>query len=53
MPERSQNPSIRRARLADASAIAQLSGQLGYPASAAEMTERLAELLHRQRNGAV
>ena len=53
MVERSQNPRIRRARLADAAVIAQLSGQLGYPATAAEMTERLSELLHRPRNGAV
>jgi GNAT superfamily N-acetyltransferase len=53
MPEGSQHAKIRRARLADAPAIAQLSGQLGYPASTVEMTERLAELLHRPRNGAV
>ncbi len=53
MAERSQNPRIRRARLADAPVIAQLSGQLGYPTTAVEMTERLAELLHRPRNGAV
>ncbi len=36
---------IRRATLADAAAIAALSGELGYPASAQQMTERLAALL--------
>lgn len=36
---------IRRATLADAAAIAALSGELGYPASTQQMSERLAALL--------
>lgn len=36
---------IRRATLSDAAAIAALSGELGYPASAQEMSVRLAVLL--------
>ena len=44
---------IRKARFGDAAAIAELSGQLGYPASAAEMEERLASLLHRPRHSVV
>jgi GNAT superfamily N-acetyltransferase len=36
---------IRRATLADAATIAALSGELGYPASAQEMSARLAVLL--------
>ena len=36
---------IRRATLADAEAIAALSGELGYPASTQQMSERLAVLL--------
>jgi GNAT superfamily N-acetyltransferase len=35
---------IRSARDADAGPIAELSGQLGYPTTAAEMSERLAGL---------
>jgi GNAT superfamily N-acetyltransferase len=35
---------IRRARRADAEWIAQLSGELGYPASAAQITARLRQL---------
>lgn len=38
-------PSIRPARLDDAAEIAELSGQLGYPASGDEMSARLARLL--------
>ena len=44
---------IRKARFADAAAIADLSGQLGYPASVEEMQERLARLLHRPRHSVV
>ena len=44
---------IRRARLADADAIAELSGQLGYPAGPAEMRQRLAKLLNHNRAGRV
>jgi len=40
---------IRRARAGDASGIAALCGQLGYPVSAAEMTARLKQVL-RQKN---
>ncbi len=36
---------IRLARLGDAAEIAELSGQLGYPASVDEMSARLARLL--------
>ena len=35
---------IRRARRSDAEQIAQLSGELGYPASAAQITARLRQL---------
>jgi GNAT superfamily N-acetyltransferase len=35
---------IRAARDTDAGAIAELSGQLGYPVAAAEMAERLARI---------
>jgi len=42
---------IRRARAGDASGIAALCGQLGYPVSAREMTARLKQVL-RQKNGA-
>jgi GNAT superfamily N-acetyltransferase len=41
---------IRRARLKDAAAIAELSGQLGYPASKEEIAERLAALLPHKQN---
>lgn len=44
---------IRKARFADAAAIAELSGQLGYPATLADMRERLTSLLHRPRHGVV
>jgi GNAT superfamily N-acetyltransferase len=44
---------IRKARFADAAAIAELSGQLGYPATVAAMQERLISLLHRPRYSAV
>jgi len=42
---------IRRARAGDTSGIAALCGQLGYPASEAEMTAHLKQVL-RQKNGA-
>jgi GNAT superfamily N-acetyltransferase len=42
---------IRRARLTDAPRIAELSGQLGYPASSAKMRARLKKAL-REKNGA-
>jgi len=37
----SRKPKIRRARLQDAARIAELSGQLGYPASRAEIAQRM------------
>jgi GNAT superfamily N-acetyltransferase len=38
--------SIRPARLSDAAEIAELSGQLGYPASEAEISDRLKRILN-------
>lgn len=46
-------PIIRRARLTDAAAVAELSGQLGYPTSEREMADRLAHLIRHPRFGAV
>jgi GNAT superfamily N-acetyltransferase len=45
--------AIRKARLRDAGIIAKLSGQLGYPATEREMSERLAKLIHRPGDGVV
>lgn len=42
---RDASSSIRLARLSDATEIAELSGQLGYPASTAEISNRLSRLL--------
>lgn len=39
-----RTPRIRRARRKDAEQIAELSGQLGYPATAAEIQARLGKL---------
>jgi GNAT superfamily N-acetyltransferase len=39
---------VRRATVADASRIAQLSGELGYPADAAQIAGRLERLLARE-----
>ncbi len=36
--------TIRRARAADAARLAELSGQLGYPSSAAEISKRMRKL---------
>jgi GNAT superfamily N-acetyltransferase len=41
---------IRRALLEDAPRLAELSGQLGYPADAAAIAERLARLLGRSED---
>ena len=41
-------PSIRAASAADAGRLAELSGQLGYPVSAAVMEGRLARVLARE-----
>ena len=53
MPAQPARIATRRARLADAPAIAELSGQLGYPASPQEVAERLARLLWRPHDTAV
>lgn len=53
MSEPSGQVEIRRARLSDAAAIADLSGQLGYPASEKEIAERLAKLLTRPHQSVV
>lgn len=41
---------IRHAQVADAVEMARLSGELGYPISSAEMTQRLAVLLPNERH---
>lgn len=46
MPEQAV-PAIRPAREDDAAAIAELSGQLGYPVTPAEMANRLAHIISR------
>lgn len=43
--------SLRRARPADAAKIAELSGQLGYPATAKQMKERIVDV-NRDREAA-
>ena len=48
-PRRAANrrsPAIREARLSDAAALAPLSGQLGYPATAREVEARLERLVN-------
>ena len=39
---------VRRARMADATSLAALSAELGYPASAESLTERLGRLADRE-----
>jgi len=53
MPSLADKVDIRRARLADAPSIAELSGQLGYPTPEKEMADRLAHLIRHPRFGAV
>jgi len=53
MSSREDEVEIRRARLADAPAVAELSGQLGYPTPEGEMAGRLAHLIRHPRFGAV
>lgn len=53
MPSPAEAIEIRRARLSDAASVAELSGQLGYPAREEEMAQRLAYLLRHPRFGAV
>jgi GNAT superfamily N-acetyltransferase len=45
-----QGVKIRRARTSDASKLAELSGQLGYPTTAAEITKRLRKLKPASEN---
>ena len=45
------NVFIRSATLDDAAAIAELSGQLGYPASSREIEERLAKICGHPQHG--
>ena len=51
MPSARNEVRIRRARARDAGAIAELSGQLGYPATVKEMRGRLRDVL-KDREGA-
>jgi GNAT superfamily N-acetyltransferase len=53
MPSPAETIEIRRARLSDAAPVAELSGQLGYPATENEMAQRLAHLIRHPRFGAV
>src|SRR5262245_4632331 len=50
MPVSSDSAEIRSARPGDAAEIARLSGELGYPLSADEMTRRLTVLLGDARH---
>jgi GNAT superfamily N-acetyltransferase len=51
MPGTDNKVRVRRARGADAAAIAELSGQLGYPTTVGEMQGRLRDVL-KDREGA-
>jgi len=53
MPSQPEKFEIRRARLSDAASVAELSGQLGYPATEKDMAQRLAHLIRHPRSGAV
>jgi len=53
MPKPADRLTIRKARLGDAYAVAELSGQLGYPTPEKDMADRLAHLLHHPRSGTV
>ena len=50
MSEASEKVRIRKARLADAHAVAELSRQLGYPTAEKEMAQRLSKLLRMRLN---
>ena len=52
MPKESANQTvkIRRARITDAPQLAELSGQLGYPTTAAEITKRMRKLKPASQN---
>jgi GNAT superfamily N-acetyltransferase len=45
-----QTVRIRRARISDAPQLAELSGQLGYPTTAAEITKRMRRLRPTSQN---
>ena len=45
-----QTVRIRRARIGDAPQLAELSGQLGYPTTAAEITKRVRKLKPASQN---
>lgn len=53
MPSPADRLAIRRAHLSDAPAVAELTGQLGYPTPEKEMSDRLAHLIRHPRFGAV
>jgi GNAT superfamily N-acetyltransferase len=53
MPKPADRLTIRKARLGDAYAVAELSGQLGYPTPEKDMADRLARLLRNPRFGTV
>ena len=53
MAESPPQVEIRKARLKDAAAIAELSGQLGYPATEKEMAQRLALIIPGRRSNRV
>jgi GNAT superfamily N-acetyltransferase len=52
MPTKAENQGIkiRRARMNDATRLAQLSGELGYPATPAEITKRMHRLKPASQN---
>jgi len=50
MKAASQTVKIRRARMSDAPRLAELSGQLGYPTTAAEITKRVRKLKPASQN---
>jgi len=47
---KNQSVTVRRARMSDALQLAELSGQLGYPTTAAEITKRLRRLKPASQN---
>jgi GNAT superfamily N-acetyltransferase len=52
MPQKAekQGVTVRRARVSDAPQIAELSGQLGYPTTAAEIAKRMRKLKPASQN---
>ncbi len=50
MKAKNQSVKIRRARTSDAPRLAELAGQLGYPATAAEITKRLHSMKPASQN---